>query len=147
MGTWGTGSFENDTASDWIWSLKPANQSILGQLEDPFAYPMSAINQLLRSDLYLAAAESHQALAAAECIAAANGAPPADQPEELSAWLTSLNGHRPEPTMIQHAIEAVTTIRNNEQSEVREHWTKADQLDQWLTAIDDLLERLRRPTA
>ena len=146
MSTWGTGSFENDTASDWIWAIKPA------VIAEPFAYPMSAISQLLRSDLYLAAQECHQAIAAAECIARANtpnDAPadqPTDQPAELSVWLTSLNGRRPEPTMTRHAIEAVTTIRNNEQSELREHWAKQDQLDQWLAAIDDLLDRLKRPT-
>ena len=66
MGTWGTGSFENDTAGDGIWGLKPAKKSLLGKPKDPFAYPMAAIDRLLRSDLYLDANECDEAIAAAE---------------------------------------------------------------------------------
>lgn len=142
MGTWGTGSFENDTAGDWIWELKPPKKSLLGKLKDPFAYPMAAIDRLLQSDLYLEASECDEAIAAAECIAAANGSPPPNPPEELTAWLTSLNGLNPEPAMNEQAIRAVSTIRNNEQSELRELWAESEEVDLWLAAIDDLITRL-----
>jgi len=151
MGTWGFNSFENDNASDWIWGLKPAKKSLLGKIKDPFAYPMSAINQLLRSDLYLESSECDEAIAAAECLAAANGYPPATPPEEIPAWIESLKGNRPELSMLERAAQAVTKTRDDEQSESRELWSEsnddASPDPEWLAAIDDLLDRLAKPPA
>lgn len=146
MGAWGHNSFENDNASDWIWGLKPAKRSLLGKPKDPFAYPMSAIDALLASDLYIEAPEGEEAIAGAECLAAALGNAPPRAPEEITAWLASLRGARPAQNMLDRASRAIKKIRDDEQSELRQLWREAspdDQPDpQWLAALDHLLTRL-----
>lgn len=155
MGTWGHNSFENDNAGDWIWGLKPAKRSLLGKPKDPFGYPMSAINALLASDLYIEAPEGEEAIAAAECLAAALGHAPPRPPEELTAWVASLRDARPIQDMLDRAIRAIEKVRDDEQSELRQIWSEASpdaqpdtQPDtQWLAALDDLLSRLRTTPA
>ena len=142
MGAWGHNSFENDNAGDWIWGLKPAKKSLLGKLKSPFAYPMSAIDKLLKSDLYIDSPEGEEAIAAAECLAAAQGNPPADPPEDLEKWLASLNGARPDNDMIDRAKRALLKIRNDDQSELRELWKDTEYFEPWQAAIDDLITRL-----
>lgn len=143
MGAWGYSSFENDTASDWIWGLKPAKKSLLGKLKAPFDYPMSAIDRLLKSDLYIDASESEEAIAAAECLAAANARPPQDPPEDLTKWLASLAATRPDPDMLARAEQALLKARNDEQSELRQLWKDTDDFQSWQASIDDLIARLR----
>ena len=142
MGTWGTGSFENDTAGDWIWGLKPAKKSLLGKPKDPFAYPMAAIDRLLRSDLYLDANECDEAIAAAECIAAANGSPPASPPKDLKAWLASLHNTRPDQDLLNRTTQALQKVRNDEQSETRQLWKDSEHFNDWQASIDNLISRL-----
>jgi hypothetical protein len=142
MGAWGHGSFENDTAGDWIWGLQPLKKSLLGKLKHPFAYPSSAINKLLESDLYIDAPEGEEAIAAAECFAAAQGNPPSDPPEELGNWLASLEGTRPEPDMIERAKQALFKVRSDEQSELRQLWQESEHYESWQDSIDDLTTRL-----
>lgn len=142
MGAWGHGSFENDTAGDWIWGLKPVKKSLLGKVKNPFAYPMSAIDKLLKSDLYIDAPEGEEAIAAAECLAAAQGNPPTNAPEELEKWSASLNGVSPDPDMIDRAKQALLKVRNDEQSEIRELWKESEYFDTWQASIDNLITRL-----
>lgn len=150
MGTWGFGSFENDTASDWIWELKPVKKSILGKLKAPFEYPASAIDALLSSDLYLECSECDEAVAAAECIAAANGYSMENAPEEISRWVASLHSTKPGSEIIHRAISALEKVRDDEQSESRELWSDANDSrepePQWIASINDLISRLQRPT-
>ncbi len=142
MGAWGHNSFENDTASDWIWGLKHAKKSLLGKLKAPFDYPMSAIDRLLKSDLYIDASESEEPIAA-ECLAAANARPPQSPPEDLTKWLASLAGTRPDPDMLARAEQALLKARNDEQSELRRLWKDTDDFQSWQASIDDLIARLR----
>ncbi len=142
MGAWGYGSFENDTAGDWIWELKPVKKSLLGRVKKPFAYPMSAIDRLLVSDLYIDAPEGEEAIAAAECLAAAQGNPPKNPPEDIENWLASLNGAKPDPAMTERAKRALLKVRNDEQSELRELWQESDDFDLWKASIDDLINRI-----
>ena len=151
MGTWGFGSFENDTASDWIWDLKPAKKSLLGKLKDPFSIPTAPISTLLRSDLYLECSECDEAVAAAECIAAAIGNPMESPPEEIGKWLASLKMTKPDDEIVNRAIRAVEKIRNDEQSESRELWSESTDDGQpdpeWIASIDSLLNRLRNQSS
>ncbi len=147
MGTWGHGSFENDTAADWIWDLKPHKRSLLGKQKDPFTFPLTAIDKLLSSDQYLECTECDEAIAAAECIAAAINRPMSDPPEQITKWVLSLKGQKPDPQIINRTIEAVQKIRNDEQSESRSLWIEASDSDEpdqdWLSSIDDLMSRLQ----
>ena len=143
MGAWGIGSFENDTASDWIYGLKPAKKSLLGKLKNPFAYPMNTIDNLLGADDELEAPDCEEAIAAAECIAAANGNPPQSPPEELVAWHASLGGTRPDDAATQRAAQALERVRDSEESELRALYEETEDAEAWRTAINDLLARLR----
>ncbi|MBO6513451.1 MAG: DUF4259 domain-containing protein [Phycisphaerales bacterium] len=149
MGTWGYGSFENDTASDWIWELKPAKKSILGKLKEPFGYPMSAVDALLRSDLYLECSECDEAIAASECLAAAVGSPMENPPEEIPRWVASLNGTKPDAELIQRSIRAVEKVRDDEHSESRALWSESSETGdpdpQWIASINNLISRLKSP--
>lgn len=142
MGAWGHNSFENDTAGDWIWDLKPVKKSILKKNKDPFAYPMTAINRLLESDLYIDAPEGEEAIAAAECLAAAQGNPSSNPPEEIDVWLASLNAQRPSQEMLKRARQSLLKVRDDEQSELRELWKESENFNAWQAAIDDLITRL-----
>ena len=137
MGAWGHNSFENDTALDWICELKPSDA--------PFAYPMSAIDKLLKSDLYIDTPEGEKAIAAAECLSAAQGNIPANPPEELEKWLASLGGARPAHDMINRTTQALRKVRNDEQSEIRELWKDSEYFNDWQASIDDLITRLLPP--
>lgn len=151
MGTWGFGSFENDIASDWIWDLKPAKKSLLGKLKEPFTTPATAINALLGSDIYLECSECDEAVAAAECVAAAIGNPMENPPEEIGKWIASLKMTPPDNEIVNRAIKAIEKVRNDEQSESRALWSEStdDGLPdpQWLESIDNLLNRLRNQTS
>ena len=136
MGAWGHNSFENDTAGDWIWGLKPAKKSLLGKRKSPFAYPMSAIDKLLESDLYIDSPEGEEA------IAAAQGNPPPNPPEDLEMWLASLNSARLDSNMLDRAKRALLKVRNDEQSELRHLWEETEYFEPWQAAIDDLINRL-----
>lgn len=147
MGTWDFGSFENDTACDWVYDLKPAKKSLFGKLKsDPFAYPTKAITTVLNANEYIESPECDEAIAAAECIAAAISNPITNLPDEVIAWKKSLKELKPSETLVQQTIDAVNRIRNAEQSEARELWSEGQddgKVDpQWLASIDDLLSRL-----
>ncbi|MFK7759173.1 MAG: DUF4259 domain-containing protein [Phycisphaerales bacterium] len=144
MGTWGQGSFENDTASDWIYELKPVDQSAP---TNSFAVPERAIDSLLNSDLYIDATECDEAVAAAECIAAALGNPMENVPEPIAEWIASIAPTTPSQDLVDRAKAALIKVRDDEQSESRELWsesTEDGQPDaQWIASINNLLNRLQ----
>ncbi len=131
MGTWGSGPFENDDAADWVYDLEDA---------DDLTLAMDAIERVRNSD-YVDAYDASVALAAAEVIAAAGGAPHADLPEGVSRWLTEAD-----PDVAadhgEAATAAVARIRG-EDSELAELWAEVDAAE-WHSHLDDLVERLGR---
>ncbi|MFZ6874080.1 DUF4259 domain-containing protein [Undibacterium sp. Di27W] len=76
-GAWGPGSFENDTALDWVASCirKPG----IAALEAALTLP--AQSQTIEDD------DGIPAIAAAEVVAAAMGKPARQLPAELRDWL------------------------------------------------------------
>lgn len=146
MGTWGHGSFENDTASDWIYDLKPVDKSVPGA-SNPFAYVESSISTLLKSDLYIDATECDEAIAAAECIAAALGNPMDDLPDQIAEWVASIPPDKPGMELVDRAKTAVLKVRDDDQSESRQLWSESTENGEpntaWLACIDDLLSRLQ----
>ncbi len=75
MGTWGAKSFENDDAMDWIAVIEEASDT--EPMKDALAAVLEAEGE------YLEAPDCSNAMAAAEVIAALNGAPSPDLPEEV----------------------------------------------------------------
>jgi hypothetical protein len=131
MGAWGTGAFENDTASDWVWELEDGGiDAIESALDD-------AIHS---SDLY--GPTDVEAIAAAEIVAAAIGRPLAGLREDIA---TLVMGVAPSVTP-EHAARARTAVeRVLNASELAELWAETDDDADWRGLVEDLIRRLTAP--
>lgn len=132
MGAWGTGTFENDDAADWVYDLEGA---------DDLDLVRDALEEAVEVSGYIDLREGARALAAAEVVAASAGRPLPDLPEPVSAWLDS---RRPAPTdddrsLARQAVERVTGAR----SELAELWGEGDKGEPWWAAVADLSSRLQ----
>jgi hypothetical protein len=131
MGAWGVGSWDNDDAGDWVYELEESKD-------------LSLVIQTLRAitnpeEDYLESCICSEALAAAEVVAAANGRPGTDLPEEVQVWLK-----RAKPSinsdilnLAQHVIEIIGT-----RSELLELWQESDSYPEWRQAMAGLKNRL-----
>jgi hypothetical protein len=132
VGAWGTGSFENDDALDWVDDLEECDDTATVR------NALTTVTEWPQADT-LEAIDCCVALAAAEMVAAALGHPSTDFPEEAEDWLD-----RKGPDLgnqeLQLARVAVERIRKN--SELREIWAESDALDEWLDVLKDLELRL-----
>lgn len=134
MGAWGVGSFENDDALDWVFLLQEAEDNSL--LVDAFAVIM------LPADEPPEAPDCAAALAAAEVVAAMNGAAAATLPDEAQEWVFA---YRPlaGDKLTELALQAVRRIKEN--SELRDLWDESDAAAAWYKTLENLEERLQRP--
>lgn len=130
MGAWGTGAFENDDAADWLAELEGATDDRV--LEAAF----DAVLDGAGTDLMV----EGPAVAAAEVVAAALGAPAADLPEAPAEWAKGQPGHTLRPTTYGKAIKAVEQIAGR--SEMLDLWSEAEDFEAWQAAIVDLQTRL-----
>ncbi len=124
MGAWGTGSFENDDASDWVWELDVSSdlQVCLRTLADP-VWP-------------------ERGIAAAEAIAAAAGRPAPDLPPEVGSWIGRLTTS-PDELTLEITARRVRQL-SGPGSDLHALWMESDEAAAWRRSIDDLLERLAR---
>lgn len=135
MGSWGTGTFENDDAMDWATDFQRASsgQSLRAAFE-----AVVDVEDYLERDL------GSYALAAAEVVAAAKGRPCRDIPQPLRDWAAA-NQTIATPDLVAQAVAAVDRVTVVESSEVAELWTEtATDADAgaWIAQIDDLRQRL-----
>lgn len=128
MGAWGTGAFDNDDASDWVYELEKdgieAVESALkaahapGELEVP-----TDVN----------------AIAAGEVVAAAIGRPVADLREDILELAIGLASS----VTAEHTARARTAVeRVLAGSEVTELWGESEDEDEWRGLVQDLIRRL-----
>ncbi|MCL4266642.1 MAG: DUF4259 domain-containing protein [Anaerolineae bacterium] len=134
MGTWGIGSFENDTAVDWLYDFEANDFRLIDRTLASVA-AMQAVD-------YLDADEACEALAAAECVAAAAGFPAANLPNEVIDWVSANSPIQVKPEYVRMAAAAVTRVRT--QSELKELWAETDDYEAWDTAVADLQTRLHQ---
>jgi hypothetical protein len=132
MGTWGIGSFENDTALDWLYDFTANDFRLIDRTLAGVA-AMQAVDEL---DVD----EACEVLAAAECVAAAAGFPAANLPAEVGDWVAANQPFQVKPLYVQMAVTAVARVR--EQSELKGLWAETDQYDLWETAVANLQSRL-----
>ena len=129
MGAWGTGTFENDDAMDFVIILLESDS-------------LSPVEKVLRAVVdvedYLEVDQGANGLAAAEVIAALRGHP-GKLPSELEAWVTKIGTASDE--MVTLARRAVGRIMT-ENSELRDLWEETDEFSVWQAEVDDLLKRL-----
>lgn len=135
MGTWGSGSFDNDAALDWLAELGGfSDGSILRE----------SFEAIIENDDYLDVDECCYAVVAAEVVAALGGKAAQNLPREITAWLAGAVGldyvHlRPE------ALQAIELVRYSEISELREMWEDHDSPPfEWYESIGNLLVRLTK---
>lgn len=132
MGVWGIRNFENDDAIDWVAELERS--------ED-----VSVIEEALRfvtegGDEYVEAPEACRALAAAEVVAALNGASSPDLPGKIRWWI---NRHPAgDQSLSRLALRAVKRVKTA--SELKELWDESENAAEWYGVIRDLEARLKR---
>lgn len=134
MGAWGTGSFENDAAVDWLNELEHSDG--LNPVTEALAFVAN-----LDLDEYLEVDEASAAVAAAEIVAALHGHPTYNLPERAQEWLAA---HRFEVARdpVNLAVKAVSRVKAD--SELKELWDESPDVSDWFAKIDDLLDRLNQ---
>jgi len=139
MAGWGTGSFENEDAQDFLGQLKSLGIDDLKRI----------LARAADQEGYLEAPESSIAVAAAEVVAAQvdsakvvaekkEASSPA-APREIADW-TNRNQTAVPPDLVDLARRAVERVRTN--SELKDLWLEAEGLNEWSAALRDLQQRL-----
>lgn len=131
MGAWGTGSWENDAALDWLEADLEDEDSIREALEALFAALDEGFAEV---DVCSAA------IAAAELVAALRGAPGQDLPARARAWVAGEGDGVPDD-LVSMAIEALRAI--DASSELQELFDEDDRNELWHGVMADLIGRLR----
>jgi hypothetical protein len=129
VGRWGTGSFENDDAKDWLAKLGTITPDDLMQI----------FVQAVDDPGYLEERAACVAVAAAETVSALNGSPADATPTEILEW-ASKNQQAVASELTDLAIRALERVRRN--SELKDLWLEADGLNDWTAAIQGLQTRL-----
>jgi hypothetical protein len=138
MAGWGTGSFENEDAQNFLGRLNSLNADDLRRM----------LSHAADQD-YLDAPESGAAVAAAEVVAAmvvsAKGMAAKEEassptaPRQILDWISTSDGSAP-PDLIDLARRAVEKVRTN--SELKDLWLEAEGLNEWSASLRDLEARL-----
>jgi hypothetical protein len=129
MAAWGSGSFDNEDASNWLSQLPQLTTDDLKTL----------LSRAENSD-YLAGPESGEIVAAAEVVAALVGSPNANLPRQITDWVAAKSNSQTAATLSYLAVRAVHRVRTN--SELKDLWLQADGLNEWSANLRDLEERL-----
>jgi hypothetical protein len=134
MGAWGSGSFENDDASDWVADF----------CDDPdkelISDALSTVAEMGAGE-YLEATDCSVGLAAAEVVAALKGLPNPDMPDDAKECVSKLN-IKADPGTVSLALKAVERIKTN--SELKELWDESENPAEWYAAVGNLEARLRQ---
>jgi hypothetical protein len=130
MGVWGISAFENDDAMDWVGDLlESRDQTVLERALEAVCSDVSG---------YIEAPEGAVALAAAEMVASALGAPGPNLPSQVSDWMARHESCISAAT-VQMARQAVELVAGR--SELRELWGDSDSAG-WEQMTADLQKRL-----
>jgi Domain of unknown function (DUF4259) len=129
VGAWGTGSFENDDAVDWVAGLGAITPADLTKI----------LVRAADDPEYLEGPAAYVAVAAGEVVAALKSAPGAGMPVAVVEWA----GKHPQALtagLTDLAGRAMDRVRRN--SELKDLWMQADGLNDWIAAIGELQARL-----
>jgi hypothetical protein len=138
MGAWGTGSFENDDALDFVIRLEHEGMTaVSAALED--------VTGLGTQD-YLEAPEASSAIAAGEVVAAARDGDVSGLPEAARDWLDEHGDSLATSALLALARRAVERVLM--QSELKELWEEGGaegQSKEWAACVHGLIARLMAP--
>ncbi len=130
-GAWGSGSFENDDASDWIYEFERSTDTV------PL---LSTIREAFRSD-YIEANACSKVIAAAEVVASLKDGDIAALPKELSNWVVAKRSQY-EPEMSKFALRAVQACQDSVRSELAQLWAEGTKKE-WESNLKVLEARLK----
>jgi hypothetical protein len=135
MGAWGAGSWDNDDACDWVYELEETKN---------LDFIIETLQAVTNPEMdYLENTVCCEALAAAEVVAAANGKPGNDLPEEVQTWLGQIHPKIDSDTIkLAHRVVKIIT----QKSELLELWQESSNYSEWQAAISNLKGRLREGT-
>lgn len=132
MGAWGAGTFENDTALDWVWELEETSD--LSVVE-------AALQRVLSVDgEYLEAGDAEEALAAIEVIARLQGNS-GEPNDDIDNWVSANNLQVP-PELAKKSHAAIERILGAD-SELAELWEDSDSFEEWKASVAGLKTRIR----
>lgn len=131
-GAWGYKSFENDDALDWVENyLKRGGPAAVER----------TITTVAKGKGYLEAPEASYAIAACEVLAAAQGRPSPDLPEDVAALAKRMPA-KVSDVVRKNARDALDRILKDE-SELRELWQDAgEDFAAWKKSVEDLKTRV-----
>jgi|SRR3954452_7949821 hypothetical protein len=134
MGTWGTGTVDNDTAVDWMYGL--------GEVPDLSLIEGTLNRALAVGDEYLEAADAEEAIVAAEAVARllGNFGVRNDYTRPMDDWVSWMP-ERPPLELLEKAWALVARVQRKP-SELLELWEASGEADAWARSLADLKLRL-----
>jgi hypothetical protein len=120
------------------WSEAIEWSAALGR-STSFAPVKTALSAVVKAK-YAEMDECHEALAAAEVVAAAKGRPAENLPEEVKQWVAK-HQSKFDLSLVDLAIRAVERVRAD--SELQQEWDESDSLNDWKKQLTGLLKRLK----
>jgi hypothetical protein len=140
MGTWSTGSFDNDDASDFLARLQSEGAEAV----------RNAFDEVVGRSLqyYIQVDSAAAAIAAAEIVAAALDGQVSQLPETAKEWLDENRGSVATPLMQALARRAIERVLMK--SELKELWAEGGVTPHsaaWESGVQELLKRLQAPVA
>ncbi len=132
MGTWGHGTFDGDTALDWLGEMIES--------EDRVAFLRRSIVDAT-ADGYLELDDCVATLAAAEIVAAVLSGPRAGVPEDALELITELDVADVRPLAEPAARGAARVLKA--ESELNELWSEsAEEYPRWRSGVEELVQKL-----
>lgn len=132
MGTWDTGTFDNDDAMDWAADLADG---------DDLEVCERSLSPEEVQGYYLEAPDGVSILCAGEVLAALSGRPSPRLPEEVQQWVAAHRQLDP-ASLVPLAIAKIDRVLA-EHSELNELWKENDaDYPAWRAGVDDLRLRL-----
>ncbi|MCB2086231.1 MAG: DUF4259 domain-containing protein [Sphingomonadaceae bacterium] len=128
MGTWGSGSFENDAALDYVAEI----QSVAD---------LDAALTVAGSGEAVDADESCRVIVAAECIAAMRGHASPDLPDNLAGRLAGFG--KPSMALFNAVRDNLSAVMSK--SELLDLWSESGEMPGFARALTELMERLNKP--
>lgn len=132
MGAWGSGTFDNDDALDWLGELEASKKSSV------IAATIKKVTQPTKP--VLESSDCCAALAAAELVAAAAGTGSPYLPEEALQFLAD------HPLKVDAKLMADTHLALEKiasDSELKDVWDESDTPEDWYDCIAELKQRLK----
>ena len=133
MGAWGTGPFDNDDASDWVWTLDEASDT--GPLQGRLA---SVVD--LGEKEYLESPDCSEAIAAAAVVGMLNTGSTSHDDESVAGFLKRCST-RPGRELLTIALAALDRIQSR--SELQELWQETDDFQSWQSELQTIRNQLQ----